>query len=223
MSGTHGPEGFAGSAIQSAEFAYRNFPGKEEYSQVARPTQIYVHAVNPFGMHNNRRVNEDNIDLNRNFLMPQEFAKAKARDPNHAGYVTFDHLLNPSSKPFDSAVLNKLHATWLMVYSIARHGLLSIKRAMVSGNYHKPDGLYYGGDHMAASTSKLIEFLTSYFAAHNGPPRGSDMVLSDDADSHAVVPLKKVVFIDVHSGLGVSGLDTLDVDPRSAGLAYRYV
>jgi hypothetical protein len=58
-------------------------------------TLVLVHAVNPYGFHNDRRVNEDNIDLNRNFLTPEQFEMAWSRDPNFAGYVDADSLFNP--------------------------------------------------------------------------------------------------------------------------------
>ena len=36
---------------------------------VSRPTVILVHALNPVGMAQMRRVNEANVDLNRNCLL----------------------------------------------------------------------------------------------------------------------------------------------------------
>jgi hypothetical protein len=42
-------------------FAHRN----DLLADPDRPTIVFVHAVNPFGFANNRRVNEDNVDVNR--------------------------------------------------------------------------------------------------------------------------------------------------------------
>ena len=39
-----------------------------------------------------RRWNENNVDLNRNALFPDEWAAVRARDPNIAGYEDFAHL-----------------------------------------------------------------------------------------------------------------------------------
>jgi hypothetical protein len=58
-------------------------------------TLVFIHAVNPYGFHHDRRVNEDNIDINRNFLTPEEFEMAWSRDPNFAGYVDADPFFNP--------------------------------------------------------------------------------------------------------------------------------
>ena len=62
-SSTHGVEGFAGSAIQI---------GLLRDSDAPKPTGdlalLLVHAINPYGFAWLRRENEDNVDLNRNFV-----------------------------------------------------------------------------------------------------------------------------------------------------------
>src|SRR5215510_13293421 len=60
-SGLHGVEGFAGSAIH---LQFLN-----ALPTLAPDTAILlVHILNPFGMAWLRRVNENNVDLNRNFI-----------------------------------------------------------------------------------------------------------------------------------------------------------
>lgn len=63
VSGTHGIEGYCGSACQRAILqsgtCTRLPPGVRVY---------LVHALNPFGFAMGRRVDEHNVDLNRNFL-----------------------------------------------------------------------------------------------------------------------------------------------------------
>ena len=62
-SGIHGVEGFAGSAIQlSVIDMLKNQKLIEDYCI------IFVHIINPFGMAWHRRVNENNVDMNRNFI-----------------------------------------------------------------------------------------------------------------------------------------------------------
>ncbi len=59
-SGTHGGEGFCGSGIQVGllrEGFLKELP--------ADTAVILIHAINPYGFSHVRRVNEDNIDLNR--------------------------------------------------------------------------------------------------------------------------------------------------------------
>ena len=61
-SGLHGVEGFAGSAIQLALMDYGIHPSPDS-------AVVFVHVLNPYGMAWLRRVNENNVDLNRNFLV----------------------------------------------------------------------------------------------------------------------------------------------------------
>jgi hypothetical protein len=87
LSGIHGVETYAGSAIQSLALDYISQHRKTDIENGKKnfPTIVFFHAVNPYGFANNRRVNEDNIDVNRNFLTEEEFAAVQARDANYAG------------------------------------------------------------------------------------------------------------------------------------------
>ncbi|MDX6151645.1 DUF2817 domain-containing protein [Marinococcus sp. PL1-022] len=61
--GVHGIEGYAGSALLQLFI--------DEYITQLNPNTTgirLVHAVNPWGMKNRRRVSENNVDLNRNFI-----------------------------------------------------------------------------------------------------------------------------------------------------------
>jgi hypothetical protein len=94
VSGVHGPEGFAGSAIQSSLLkllvdsprmrelynlgSSKKVEGNETASSTA-PTLIFVHALNPYGFAKNRRFNEDNIDVNRNFLTEEKLDEVRRR------------------------------------------------------------------------------------------------------------------------------------------------
>ena len=62
-SSTHGVEGFAGSAIQIGLLLDPDAP--KPSGDVAL---LLVHAINPYGFAWLRRENEDNVDLNRNFV-----------------------------------------------------------------------------------------------------------------------------------------------------------
>ena len=64
-SGLHGVEGFFGSAIQTAYMRHM----KREDVINSKGQLVLIHSINPFGFFGLRRVNEDNIDLNRNFLV----------------------------------------------------------------------------------------------------------------------------------------------------------
>src|SRR5512143_1730525 len=68
-SATHGIEGYCGSGVQTALLHDDDWIGRVERAGVG---VLLVHAVNPYGFSHGRRVNEDNVDLNRNF---RDFAK----------------------------------------------------------------------------------------------------------------------------------------------------
>jgi len=46
---------------------------------------LFIHVLNPFGMKHNRRFNQNNVDLNRNFLTEEEFKEQLDKDPNENG------------------------------------------------------------------------------------------------------------------------------------------
>ncbi len=63
ISGTHGVEGYFGSGVQTG--LLRDGIAKRVPKGVKL---IVLHALNPFGFAWDRRVNEDNADINRNFV-----------------------------------------------------------------------------------------------------------------------------------------------------------
>ena len=139
-SGLHGVEGFVGSAIQAALLERMihhglKFPGC---------SLVLIHAINPYGFKHFRRVNEDNIDLNRNFLDDFE------QTPEASEYARFEKLLNPDDTvgDYDMFVLKAY------LY-ICRYGLRPLRDAIASGQYEFPRGLFFGGNSAAASTSHV--------------------------------------------------------------------
>ncbi len=128
-SGVHGVEGFFGSAVQLALL--------NEWSSHSLPEMRYVflHALNPYGFAWIRRFDENNADLNRNFLLRNE---QYANSP--VGYSELDSLLNPKRPPsrWEPFVLKAL-------WEISRHGMPALKQAIASGQYEYPQGLFFGG------------------------------------------------------------------------------
>src|SRR5262245_37135151 len=175
-SGTHGVEGFAGSAIQ--------------LQLLSRPpvlpqdaALVMVHILNPYGMAWLRRCNENNVDLNRNCLREDEPYKGMPE-----GYELANSLLNPPSPP--SADLFFLKAVWL----IARYGRPRLKQIVAAGQYEFPNGLFFGGKQLQEG----LQIYQNYLAAR-------------------LAMVQRVVAVDVHTGLGKSGQETLLVDPAQLG------
>ena len=127
-SGIHGVEGFAGSAVQ---LALLDTPF--EIPQDA--ALVMVHCLNPYGMAWLRRVNEHNVDLNRNFILDAE-QRSGAAD----AYRALDSLLNPKRL---GAGPDLFYARALQ--SILKYGMPALRQAVAEGQYEYPEGLFYGG------------------------------------------------------------------------------
>ena len=167
-SGLHGVEGFAGSAIQLQ--LLEKLPAIPDDGAI-----VLVHVLNPYGMTWLRRFNENNVDLNRNFL---------AGDEDYAGapeaYGKLNTFLNPSTSP--SADFFYLRAVGL----ILRHGLSTLKQAVAGGQYEYPNGLFFGGKRLEQGPRLYQDFIREHLGK-----------------------AEKVVAIDVHTGLGPFGEDSL--------------
>jgi hypothetical protein len=129
-SGTHGPEGFCGSGSQVALLHDAELHGRLRDGGIAL---LLIHAVNPFGFSHLRRVNEDNIDLNRNGL---DFAGPLPRNP---GYAELHDLLMPGEWPPTEAAREALAGF------IRERGEQAYQFAVTLGQYDHPDGMFYGG------------------------------------------------------------------------------
>lgn len=128
VSGVHGIEGFAGSAaqVQFLEDNWADLP--------PRTAVVLVHALNPFGFAHERRVNEDNVDINRNFV-------DHARPPDNADYEAVHAALLPED--WDGPGRRAADAALQRV--VLERGERYLQAAITRGQYRHPDGLFYGG------------------------------------------------------------------------------
>lgn len=113
---------------------------------------LLVHAVNPYGFAHLRRVNEDNVDLNRNSA---DFAAVASANP---AYIEVDPLLLPDTWPPDAA-----NQAALQQY-LAMHGEAALRDAMTIGQYTIPDGMFYGGGATCWSTAQACAILSRHAA-----------------------------------------------------------
>lgn len=206
-SGVHGVEGYAGSAIQLALMESPSLKTR----QADRPTLVLVHAVNPYGMANFRRVNENNIDLNRNALSRDQFARIQdTHNSSHANYQSMDRLFNPQHAP----TFVSTYATFAprVLWHLLRRGLGHIKAAMVSGQYYNRQGIFYGGSELERSTALLERWLHKFIKTRghhqwHSRPRYSTGSMGKMNENTPIDDA--ITWIDVHTGLGPSGRDTL--------------
>jgi hypothetical protein len=131
-SGLHGVEGFFGSAIQAALLEGMLM----DWRPPAGAAIVMLHALCPFGFDRIRRTNEDNVDLNRNFLRQGEEYTGSP-----AGYAALDRLLNPRRPPRRFS----LFAPRLYV-RVLLDGERQVRQAIAGGQYEYPAGLFYGGN-----------------------------------------------------------------------------
>lgn len=129
ISGTHGVEGYSGSAIQrdwlSAHAA--GWPSDA-------PALLMIHALNPYGFAHDRRVTADGCDLNRNFI---DFAAP----PTNEGYREIAAWLVPSTLDDASvAWAEQRLADWR-----AARGEFAFQCARKSGQSSDPRGMFYTG------------------------------------------------------------------------------
>lgn len=145
-SGTHGVEGYCGSFIQ-CELLKRGIVEKLP----ADFCLIMVHGVNPHGFAWRRRVNEDNIDLNRNFIDHEQ------PQSSNEGYPELAELLEPKEWNDEAA-----NAMWQNIFEVAnRHsddpGWQAA--AITSGQTEYPNGVFYAGQAPAWSNRTIREFV----------------------------------------------------------------
>ena len=180
-SGVHGVEGFPGSA--AAVHILDGF-AKKKLTLPKDCAMAFAHAINPWGMAWLRRVNEDNADLNRNFLPPGENYEGEPEN-----YAKLDHLLNPTSMK-SGREFYTIRAAW---HSF-RLGFANAKQAVQEGQYTRPTSLQYGGAKLAESSQNFIDWckrsLTDvkqivWIDFHTGlGPFGVDSLLvADDVDA----------------------------------------
>jgi hypothetical protein len=149
ISGTHGVEGFAGSAIQ-AKFLQDVAAGATKPG----PSVLLVHALNPFGFERLRRQNEGGVDLGRNLLDDAGFAAAAKADSSN--YDALDAFINPKT-------VSKFDFFWpKAAFYLATRGVTNLKAAFGSGQWHHKAGLFFGGDKVARSHALLKDFLAKH-------------------------------------------------------------
>ncbi|MGO1120148.1 M14 family metallopeptidase [Rhodovibrionaceae bacterium A322] len=167
QSATHGIEGYCGSGVQVGSLLSSHLEERPENVAI-----MMIHAINPFGFAWSRRVNEDNVDLNRNF---QDFSQPLPQNPR------YDEV-HAAACPENWTEETQTAWTAFQESYIAQHGTMGLQAAISSGQYHRPDGLFYGGIEATWSNKTLHGIVTKHLAQ-----------------------ARHVAVIDYHTGLGPYG------------------
>ena len=177
MSGTHGIEGFCGSAAQIAFLRQRHSAKLPPDLRV-----LLIHGLNPYGFAALRRGTEENVDLNRNFV---DFASEL---PQNDAYDALAAALCPGD--WDGP--QRAAADAVLMQYMQRHGLAAFQQAITGGQYRHATGLFYGGAKPSWSRN-LVEALLdtecrtaehmAFLDLHSGlGPFGIGQIITDRAN-----------------------------------------
>lgn len=150
VSGVHGVEGYGGSGAQVDWLRSGEAERLPEGSAV-----LLIHAANPHGFAWNRRVTEENVDLNRNWV---DFGGPLPQNP---GYEALAAALVPREW---SARSRAASAAEFGAY-IGTHGLAGFQAVVSGGQYGDAQGLFYGGREPTWARRTLSTILTETLSA----------------------------------------------------------
>ena len=197
--GVHGMEGYIGSVMLDVFF--REIWPEQDHSDTG---VLVVANVNPYGMKYLRRYNENNVDLNRNFILDWDsFDLATNKD-----YPKVSGFLGPTGA-IGNALWHEAGFYLRLGKEAITTGADTISDALLGGQYAYPQGVYYGGTGDEASTVYLKD------------------VFGQCLDS----AYENIVHIDIHSGYGPrynmvifnSVYETMNEKESQAAFGYDYV
>ena len=197
--GVHGMEGYIGSVMLDVFF-------EEIYPTLDPDTTgvLVVANVNPYGMKYHRRYNENNVDLNRNFILDWDsFDLSSNKD-----YPEVVNFLQPAGK-IGNALWHEVGFYASLAKEAITKGADKVSDALLTGQYEYPTGVYYGGKGDEKSTA----YLKGVFAS----------CLDGEYEN--------LVHIDIHSGYGPrynmvifnSVFETMTEAETKAAFGYDYV
>ncbi len=149
-SGTHGVEGYTGSAIQHY-VARRVLPRLGLGNDTAIVLQ---HANNPYGFAWNRRVNEGNVDFNRNFRESFDTSQVSA------DYERLYEVLNPLDLDPEREARRWAAAQRFIEETSQRH----FQQVAIEGQYKYPQGMQFGGHVRQPGARHLLALVREHLA-----------------------------------------------------------
>lgn len=165
-SGLHGIEGYVGSALFQVfmDRCMASFSGDI----------LLIHGINPKGMTEFRRVNANNVDLNRSFLTSFEDLNGKA----NPSYQQISAFLNPKG------MKGYAQANWAFVKGLFKVLAIAkpaaLREAILKGQYEDQQGIYYGGQGVQEESAVILDIMKEWF----------------------IKPYAAVTVIDLHTGYG---------------------
>lgn len=151
ISGTHGLEAAAGSAVQTAwlsDYAAKKKP------LAADTAVVFLHVINPYGFAHTTRTTENNVDLNRNFI------DHDAKSIENKDYAALHYALILDQ--WDEAHLEVLDQQ--IQFFKEKYGEDAYFNARVKGQYDFPEGVAFGGNKREWSNIILEQIIHEHLA-----------------------------------------------------------
>ena len=197
--GVHGMEGYIGATMLDVFF-------RDVYPTLdpADTGVLVVANVNPYGMKYFRRYNENNVDLNRNFILDWDSFDLAS----NTEYPKVDTFLGPTGK-IGNGLWHEVGFYLSLAKTAVTEGADTVSDALLTGQYEYPQGVYYGGNGDEASTVYLKDVF--------------NQCLDSDYEN--------IVHIDIHSGYGPrynmvifnSVYETMNEKESQEAFGYDYV
>ena len=168
-SGIHGVELPIGSQLQQQWLAYA------KAADLTDKRLVFVHALNPYGSAYGLRNDENNVDVNRNFI--PDFNN---RPATSAGY----HALRDAFEPPSLAPYAIADSWRKMLTYAAQHGISAFEKVLVAGQYDFSKGLYFGGREASWTRTTWKKIVSTH------------VINTNPAEIHHV---------DIHTGYGPYG------------------
>ncbi len=133
-SGIHGIEGYTGSAIQL--MFMEKFLMDHQLDGIG---VMIIHGMNPYGFKYERKVTENNVDLNRNCVQEQYMFNG-----DNKGYGKLTDLLMPKGKTRIGSMKNRFFHL-VAIRKILKESMPVLRQAALQGQYKFDKGIYFGG------------------------------------------------------------------------------
>ncbi len=127
IGGTHGIEGFVGSAV---EIDHLSLIASGQFVIPADTAILMIHALTPWGYAWQRRCDQDGVDLNRNVV---DFSKPL---PLNSGYDELRPALFLADRQQRKLAVDEFET---------QQGRIALECAISGGQYTDPAGPFYGG------------------------------------------------------------------------------
>ena len=179
--GLHGIEGYIGSEVLQLcieEFLPRIDPDTTGI--------LLIHSLNPWGMSHRKRVNPNNVDLNRNFISG-EFQSPLLKNPDYPSLAPF---LCPN-RPVGNLIVEKARFVAGLLMTVIHLGSGRLREAALMGQYEYPSGIYFGGHSLQEETRTVMKLYEDTFKGYH-----------------------RIVHLDLHSGYGPRYQMTVVTSPR---------